>query len=118
MKRKPGDREVPLDQETHDMLQELREAFVQKFGREPGPDDPIFFDPKADTPQPLDMDAFDEEVSKAMAAAGISPELIYATVKTGLMVTEDNQDLIPAEDLAQWDAAIEEYQKLTEGKPS
>ena len=118
MKRKPVHREVPLDQESHDMLNELREAFAQKFGREPGPDDPIFFDPKADTPQPLDMDAFDEELSKAMAAAGISPELIYATVKTGLMVTEDNQDLIPDEGLGEWEAAIAEYKELVKSKPS
>jgi hypothetical protein len=33
-----------------DALLEQREAFIKKFGWEPGPGDPVFFDPDADTP--------------------------------------------------------------------
>ena len=43
---------------------------MQKFGREPGPDDPVFFDPNADTPQPVDMDFYEKELTEAMAAGG------------------------------------------------
>ncbi len=45
-----------------------------------------------------------------MAKAGIRPELIYAYIKTrGLIVTAENRDLIPDKDLAEWQAAIDEF---------
>jgi hypothetical protein len=41
----------------------------------------------------------------------IDPAIIYAYETTGgRLVTEQNQHLIPDEDLAAWDAAIEEYE--------
>jgi hypothetical protein len=45
-----------------------------------------------------------------MRAAGLDPAFIYAFEKTGLLVSEQNQHLIQDEDLAEWDAAIEEYE--------
>jgi hypothetical protein len=39
---------VPMPPEVHDMLLRQREAFRKKFGRDPGPSDPFFFDPNAD----------------------------------------------------------------------
>ena len=36
--------------------------------------------------------------------------------KTGLLVTEQNQHLIPENDLAEWDAAIEEYERKHGGQ--
>jgi hypothetical protein len=47
-----------------------REKFIARFGREPGPDDPIFFD--------LDEDKLREDTANAMRAAGIRLALIYA----------------------------------------
>jgi hypothetical protein len=32
------------------LLEDARRAVIEKFGREPGPYDPVFFDPDADTP--------------------------------------------------------------------
>ena len=58
-KRKPqtaGKREVTMSPELRELLIKQREAFVQKFGREPGLTEPVFFDPKSDNPQPLDAD--------------------------------------------------------------
>jgi hypothetical protein len=46
-----------------------------------------------------------------MKAAGLDPAFIYAFEKTGLLVTKQNQHLIPEQDLAEWDAAIEEYER-------
>ena len=34
----------------------------------------------------------------------------YAFEKTGLLVTEENQHLLPEKDLAEWEAAIDEYE--------
>ncbi len=47
---------------------------------------------------------------EGMKAAGLAPAFIDAFEKTGLLVTEENQHLIPEKDLAEWDAAIEEYE--------
>ena len=105
-------RPVPLFQESREALQRQLERFREKFGRDPEPGDPIFFDPDADTPQPMDEAVINEEMVNAMKAAGIRPSLIFAWSKTGLLVTEQNRHLIPAEDLAEWQAAIEEYGRL------
>jgi len=43
-----------------------------------------------------------------MANAGIDPRLIYASRKTGLLVTEENLDKLPEEALEEWNAALEE----------
>ena len=45
-----------------------------------------------------------------MKAAGLDPAFIYAFEKTRLLVTAQNQHLIPENDLAEWDAAIEEFE--------
>jgi hypothetical protein len=99
-----------------DMMQQQLQAFREKFGREPGPEDPIFFDPDADTPQPFRLEKFLEESTEAMVAAGIRPEIIYAHRKTGgLIVTEENLEKLSAEDIAEWEAAIDEYFEKTKG---
>ena len=75
-----------------------REKFIAKFGREPGPDDPIFFD--------LDEDKLRDDTASAMRAAGIRPALIYAYEETGLIVTQENRRLIPENDLREFDAKV------------
>jgi hypothetical protein len=55
-RRKKGEPSTPgavrMTPEMHDMLLRQREAFRKKFGRDPGPGDPFFFDPNADEPTP------------------------------------------------------------------
>lgn len=48
---------LPISDEVRTILEQQRELFRQKFGRDPGPGDPIFFDPDMNTPDPIDMDA-------------------------------------------------------------
>jgi hypothetical protein len=43
---------VKLSREVHDRLKKQHETFKEKFGREPGPGDPLFFDPDYDVPTP------------------------------------------------------------------
>ena len=59
------------------------QRFREKFGKDPGPHDPVFFDPDANTPQELDWDRVDFDIVDAMVKAGIEPEKIYAYRKTG-----------------------------------
>ncbi len=103
-------RERELPRET---LEALRRDFRERFGREPGPDDPVFFDPTAEQPRPLDEDGealFITMSEMAMRRAGIDPSVIYASRKTGLIVTERNQHLVSPDDQADWIEAIFEYE--------
>ncbi|MPZ93112.1 MAG: hypothetical protein GEU68_16115 [Actinobacteria bacterium] len=106
--------QVELDPEVVKALERQRQAFRAKFGRDPGPTDPVFFDPNADEPTPIDPERFERDMIEVMSRAGIDPALMYATNKTGLKVTEMNQYLLSDEDLAEWQEATEEYHELEE----
>jgi tetratricopeptide (TPR) repeat protein len=93
---------TPMSPEVREVLEQQRQAFVAKYGREPGPGDLLF----PDMPHPEHLEAM---MVEDMKAAGLNPAFIYAFETTGLLVTEQNKHLIPDEDLAEWDAAIEEY---------
>ena len=101
-------RSVPVSSESRSVLEpalaKQREKFIAKFGREPGPDDPIFFD--------LDEDKLQEDTADARRAAGIRAALIYAYDETGLIVTQENRRLIPENDLREFDAKVREYYDL------
>jgi hypothetical protein len=73
-KKKPPRGVVPMTPRVHAALLEQRKAFIDKFGREPGPDDPVFFDPDKDVPTSIDPARFDADLDKAIRDAGIDPE--------------------------------------------
>ncbi len=102
-----GTRSISMSPELEGAFQEQRERFIEKFGREPNNDDPIFFDPDADTPQPYPEEKYTEELIEAMMKAGIDERYINAYKKTGLIVTEDNIDLMTPEELAEFEEAME-----------
>src|ERR1700676_1790330 len=102
-------RKVKLNKTAMNLIQQAHDAFVAKFGREPGPSDPLFFDPDADTPQLLDPDEIQRAMTEAMGEAGIRPEIIFAFQKTGLLLTEESESRARPEDRAAFDAAIDEY---------
>jgi hypothetical protein len=70
-----------------------KKLFREKFGREPGPDDPLFFDPGGAAPQFLSDESTDEIWKSLLQVAGdsgIDPAIVYAMNKTGRRVTEAN----------------------------
>jgi hypothetical protein len=97
-------RSTPMTPEVREALEYFRQAFVAKHGQEPGPDDLLF----PDMPHPEHLEA---RLVEDMKAAGIDPAIIYAFEKTGLLVTEQNQHLIPEKRLDEWDAAVREYEE-------
>ena len=99
--------ELPIGPELGEILQRQREKFIARYGREPGPDDPIFFDAPSD-------DEYDGAVTKAMEQAGVAPAVIYAFRKTGRIITEANAKFVPAAALEAWQHAIDEYEALME----
>jgi hypothetical protein len=92
-----------MSQEMVALLEGQRQKFVQRYGREPGPNDRVFFD----MPHPEQVEHL---TVQAMKQAGIDPAMIYAYEKTGRLVTEDNQHLLSQADLAEWNAAIKDYE--------
>src|SRR5208337_2341030 len=114
-KGEPGT--IPLNAEAQRAIQEQLRKFREKFGRDAGPEDSIFFDPDADTPQPISKAGLDEMTGQILSAAGkagVRPELIYAMRKTGRIVTESNQELLTDGELQEWQDAIEEYLALVD----
>jgi len=94
---------ITMSQEMVDLLEEQRQEFIKKYGREPGPHDSIFFD----MPHP---EHIEHMTVQAMKGAGIDPAFIYAYERTGRIVTEDNPHLLSDADLAEWGDAMEEYE--------
>ena len=115
--RKAGRKKtVPIDPELAEELKAQRDAFVKKFGREPGPGDPLFFDPDSDTPRPMVYTDIRDAMVGAMARAGVDARLIHAFRRTGFMVTEQNLDRMSPQDLREWQAALDEYDRLLRTK--
>jgi hypothetical protein len=112
-KRKPNLPEgvVNMTPEVHAMLLAQQEAFRKKFGRDPGPGDPVFFDPTADEPTPLTKSdqEIENEVLEAMRKAGAPPQILYAYRKTGLIGVKGKMENWPADSRKAWDNAVNEY---------
>lgn len=56
-----------------------------------------------------DLDEMQREILSVMRKARIGPELIYAYLRTWLMVTKDNLKFLSAADRNDWDCAIAQY---------
>jgi hypothetical protein len=95
---------IPMSDEMMEIFGNQRQAFIDRNGREPGPDDPVF----PDMPHPEHLE---HEMVEMMKRANIDPAKIYAFEKTGRLVTEDNQGILTEADLLEWEAAIDEYER-------
>jgi hypothetical protein len=101
-----------IDPDAADALESQRRRFEDKFGRPPGPDDPIFFDPDADEPQPLPATGVETATVAMLEAAGISPAWIYAYQNTGGLLPGPDGTFASASDRAEWDEAVSRYAGL------
>jgi hypothetical protein len=112
---KMKDLDLDLEMTFQEDLARQLDAFRKKFGRDPAPGDPLFFDEKKDEPAPMsDAEQVETvaELIQAMVAIG-HPELGYACAKSGYLVSDVNQDLIPEEGLRAWAGAIEEWSEMS-----
>jgi hypothetical protein len=64
-------RRIEMTPEMTQIMVDQRARFLKKFGREPGPNDPVFFDPDQDVPTPWPREKLQAELLKAMQAANI-----------------------------------------------
>ena len=71
-------RVIKMNKELHEAMMQQQKSFVEKFGREAGPDDPIFFDPDSDVPIPLSESKLRKELSEAARKAGLDVDRILS----------------------------------------
>ena len=112
MTHRPGYRRVPMTRQMMEILRHQEERFRSKFGRDPRPEDPVFFDENADEPQPMPMDDMEREITEFLIAVNIPPEMIHAFKVTGRLVTEDNIHHLSEDEIKEWADAVEEYRRL------
>jgi hypothetical protein len=114
----PRSQHVPP--QIRDTVEQLRHRFRQKFGRDPGPNDPVFVDPDSDSPVPLRPEALNrlwEGLADSLLNSGeIASETAYAMKKTGLLVTEQTILLMTSEQWSEWNAAVDEYRRINRQK--
>jgi hypothetical protein len=95
-----------MDPRTADAIDGQLRSFREKFGRDPGPDDPLIFDPDADEPVPLSETAMMAQMRRAVTAAGLDPAIADAYDELGYLLTEMNRHLFSVEDIQAWESAV------------
>lgn len=104
-----GSGTIEFDDETAATMRAQRQAFITKFGRGPGPDDPVFFDPAADEPRPIGEDAINDGIFAAFQQAGLDTAYAEAWRELGYLVTEMNRHTFTAHEIEAWNEAVERY---------
>lgn len=98
------------------VVDELRKRFCEQFGREPGPEDPLFFDPDVKYPVPLPPQKLNrlwEELANTWLLRGeISAETAYAMKATGMFVREEDLHLLNPKEMQNWSRALDEYRRF------
>ncbi|MFD7981647.1 hypothetical protein [Streptomyces sp. NPDC059071] len=83
--------------------------FREKFGREPAPEDPLFFDPDADEPTPLTKERFDSmllDLAERVADEGMDPAPLHAWREVGYIVTEETRNGFTAAEVIAFNRAL------------
>lgn len=83
--------------------------FEEKFGRPPGPDDPVFFDPDAETPQLPSLSSVETHGVELLETIGLSVAWIFAYRETKGLLPRLDGTFLTERDAAEWDAAVARY---------
>lgn len=94
------------------LVEAQRRKFEEKFGRPMGPDDPVFFDPDADEPQPFSLIEAENDTVALLEAAGVSPAWIYAYQHTDGLLPRADGSFASERDRTEWNEAVGRYVEL------
>ncbi|MEU3534348.1 hypothetical protein AB0E70_22535 [Streptomyces murinus] len=100
---------TPAGQEVIDMVKGQLDAFREKFGREPGPDDPFFFDFDADEPTRITKEYFDSmllEFAERAPELGIDPALFRAWREVGYVISTENRGMATVAEVLAYQRAV------------
>ncbi len=106
---------ILIDDTAAEAITEQKRLFREKFGREPGPEDPLFFNPESAVPEFLSIESQDETWRALVQAAGesvMNPALVCAMNKTGRIVSEQNLRFLTDADLQAWNDAVDQYHQM------
>lgn len=107
-------RYVKITPRMQEIIENQLERFREKFGRDPGQNEPIFFDP--DAAEPVPIGDLQSKVLEAMSKANLPPEFAYAYRKTGLLGLGRDKSAWDPADIAEWNAAVDEYRAIERAK--
>ncbi|MEH6377238.1 hypothetical protein V7793_23340 [Streptomyces sp. KLMMK] len=106
--------DTPHGEELKGALKSQRDAFREKFGRDPGPGDPLFFDPDADEPTRLTKEYFDGmmlEMAERAVELGIDPAFIHAWREVGYVVTEETRNMFTTAEVLAYNRALARHRQ-------
>jgi hypothetical protein len=109
-------RKVKLAPEAMEAIKGQLQRFREKFGRDPGPNDPIWFDTDADEPVQMSGVRMQADILEALRKAGTPPEIAYAYRKTGLLSLGGDMSRWPKDHIEEWEAAVAEYHLVEQAK--
>ncbi len=101
---------IPMREEFADLFHRVRQAFIDKHGREPRPDELLFTDPP-------DLEALEAIEFGDMTSEGLDAAFMYAYETTGILLSENNEDFISTKDLKKWKSAVDEYRRKHPERP-
>lgn len=84
-----GSKGIPLNDQMMALLKRQREQFKAVYGREPGPNDPVFFGEVPDPEQTCDL----------LRKTTGREDMIHVFRKTGRIMTEDSAQFLTDEEL-------------------
>jgi hypothetical protein len=99
-----------------DAIRAQYRRFEEKFGRPPGPDDPIFFNPDSDEPTPLSLLDAERESTALLEAAGIHPAWVYANQHTGGLLPRPDGTFVEDANTRDWNQAVDRYLRAHPGE--
>jgi len=111
-------RTVSLKERERAVLLKQFQEFRDKFGREPKPGDPVFFDPECDTNRGwyLTRSRWPHlwSLKRHLERSRSLPRFCYAFRKTHRLVTAESRDNLLSDELQEWEDAIDEYKSRIE----
>ncbi|WP_158813407.1 hypothetical protein [Streptomyces rimosus] len=101
-------------QELQECLEGQLQAFRKKFGRDPEPEEPLFFDPDADEPTQLTREHFDGlmlDMAERATDMGIDPAFLRAWREVGYVVTEENRSMFTTAEVLAYSRAVARHRQ-------
>ncbi|MFD0856800.1 hypothetical protein ACFQ07_31500 [Actinomadura adrarensis] len=107
---------VRMTPEMAALLESQSRLFKEKFGRPPAPDEPIFFDPDADTPQFPSLVDIEQGHVALLEQMGVAPAWIYAHQQTDGLLPRRDGTFLTDRDAQEWHEAVDRYVRLHGGE--
>lgn len=111
-------RQYRLNDDAIRAIKEIQRLMKEDTSHKSEIEELLTFNPESDESQPKAESMMLEILGDIADAAKVPRDIAYAIRKTGLVVTEKNEDLLDVNQRVAWNAAIAEHHNLHKHKPS